>query len=1390
MGIGGGGGTGGTASTVTLSNSGTIETAGTQADGVVAQSLGGGGGNGGVTVAASLVAGGESSGNVTAAVGGAGGLAEDGGDVMLTNSAPVTVTGGESIGLDAESIGGTGGNGSVTISAALAGTNPKQLALAVGGNGGFGGNGGSVDLVNSAAVQTGSLSVDPAIAPNLPGLPPLEPDMKLNSPGIVASSLGGGGGDGSWTGSLAVGATTGSSTSIQAAITVGGRGGAGGNAGNVSLENSGSVITNANVSPALLGSSIGGGGGDAGYLLAATAIGTGENALDASVAVGQDGGHGGTAGVVNVTNSAALQTFGMNSDAIAARSEGGSGGSAGAVITLNENVAVSGSAALGVAVGGGGGSGSTAGNVTVKNYDVLTTAGENSDGIMAKSVGGSGGDGAYTVSGGVLKNGFQGAVAVGGGGGKGNSSGNVTVMSTGTITTTGDDAYGIDARSVGGGGGNANMTVAAAFGRKSTVNLKVALGGTGGTGADAGEVYVDNDGDVTATGAGSIGIYAQSIGGGGGNSQATTVGLSGTSDALTLELGTSVGLPGASGGNGGPVLVTNSGVITTGDGSAADVSAEGISPTGDIDWKESGIVAQSIGGSGGNGGDAFSLLPGISAKGVKMSFSVNVGGPGGGGGIGRQVNVDNTGTITTSDPGSYGIAAQSIGGGGGIGGGAAADPSVLYDKSSSLNISVVVGGGGGTGNTSGIVTVKNAASVTTDGDGSHGIFAQSIGGGGGDGGSAFNYFIGAAEKSAAAINLGVSLGGSGGESANGNTVNVTNSGTVTTTGQGAKGIDAQSIGGGGGEGGNASSISANRFPLSTVNLDIGGTGKGGGNGGAVTITQTSGGAITTTGDGSSGIYAQSIGGGGGNGGIGAWAPTITVSLGGRGGASGNGGPVTVNAGGTITTEGSIPTDGSGVSYGIFAQSTGGGGGEAGGVGFGIVDAPYAGSLPSYIGTNLLMGIRGQSSGNGGTAGVTMTGSITTKGNDAIGIFAQSVGGGGGLSGQAHDPASCPPPCSDLVGSLGNTGSAGPVRVSLSGTVTTDGLYSHGIFAQSAAGATSPAGDVTVGINPGSSVLVKGADADAILAQSVGGTNGAISVFVSSGATVQGGSGNSSYGIHFLDGSANLLNNVGTITTLNGVNGVAVRTDGGNLTIKNTGSIIGTSDINDGFFDAAGGFLAPERITNSGQIIGNIGINNQASVIVNGGSGNTFGHFSGGAINVANGNLAFAGGNTDLGDNIAVNGGAGKVTNFGVLRLGTFETISGNFFQTGSGEFDSLIGGDASGQYGALTVTGDTRTPRPPRTRPDERFRVDCGRQFRVVQLRRTRASRARSTTSAHSPSTEPTASMTTGICGAARTSARWILWRRSARALSTSTSYRVLSSQTLPRTGRFPNLRV
>jgi hypothetical protein len=68
------------------------------------------------------------------------------------------------------------------------------------------------------------------------------------------------------------------------------------------------------------------------------------------------------------------------------------------------------------------------------------------------------------------------------------------------------------------------------------------------------------------------------------------------------------------------------------------------------------------------------------------------------------------------------------------------------------------------------------------------------------------------------------------------------------------------------------------------------------------------------------------------------------------------------------------------------------------------------------------------------------------------------------------------------------------------------------------------------------------------------------------------------------------------------------------------------------------------ITNGGKIIGNVEIDNQESLTVFGGTERTFGQWTGGTITIGNGDLAFARGNTALGDNIVVDGGRGTIFN--------------------------------------------------------------------------------------------------------------------------------------------------
>src|SRR5690606_33561272 len=100
------------------------------------------------------------------------------------------------------------------------------------------------------------------------------------------------------------------------------------------------------------------------------------------------------------------------------------------------------------------------------------------------------------------------------------------------------------------------------------------------------------------------------------------------------------------------------------------------------------------------------------------------------GGGGGTVTVINESRIHTRATNATAIFAQSVGGGGGTGGG------FLGSGGGTVKVDVNVGGRGGDGGAGGTVLVNNKAGavIQTDQAGSHGIYAQSVGGGGGKGG--------------------------------------------------------------------------------------------------------------------------------------------------------------------------------------------------------------------------------------------------------------------------------------------------------------------------------------------------------------------------------------------------------------------------------------------------------------------------------------------------------------------------------------------------------------------------------------------------------------------------------------------------------------------------------
>src|SRR6185503_6694965 len=157
---------------------------------------------------------------------------------------------------------------------------------------------------------------------------------------------------------------------------------------------------------------------------------------------------------------------------------------------------------------------------------------------------------------------------------------------------------------------------------------------------------------------------------------------------------------------------------------------------------------------------------------------------------------------------------------------------------------------GGAGGAGGKVDVTNSGELTTVQNNSSAIFAHSIGGGGGNGGHSVS--VGAIAS--------IAIGGDGAEGGDAETVIVRSSGGTIETGiqfaggpqgDGSHGLFAQSIGGGGGNGGFATSTAAGN-----ISVGIGGTGEGGGDGKRVDVI--SGRAITTHGNAAHAIYAESV----------------------------------------------------------------------------------------------------------------------------------------------------------------------------------------------------------------------------------------------------------------------------------------------------------------------------------------------------------------------------------------------------------------------------------------------------------------------------------------------------------------------------------------------------
>ncbi|WP_170430281.1 hypothetical protein [Ruegeria arenilitoris] len=1269
--VGGSGNGGGSGSTVTIVNDGIITTSGDDAMGILAQSIGGGGGNGG------------SSGSVGAfvgvAIGGDGGAGGDGGDVNVTLSntdssqpSAIQTSGKRSTGVFAQSVGGGGGNGGGAVSVAVGAFGAASVS--VGGKAGNGGDGGNVTLSGSgsASVQTG----------------------EDDSIGVMLQSVGGGGGNGGYAVSVAA---SGGPISGSLAVGVGGDGGTGGTGGDVTVGQfnssgvatvagfEGTVVTTGNRSTGMLFQSVGGGGGNGGLAVAATGGASALFSGNVSVGIGGKAGSAGNGGIVQVYTKANVTTTKTNSSAIIAQSVGGGGGNGGGSIAAG--VSASGVAAIwiNVSVGGDGGGAGTGGKVTlIAGGNAIQTSGAFSSGVVAQSVGGGGGNGGYAVGASAdIGGAAAGSVSVGLGGkaGGGGAGGTVTAQVDADVTTRGDDSGAVVVQSIGGGGGNGGFSVAAglAAGGAGAGTVEVGLGGSGGSGGVGGTVTgVRVNGDVRTEGQRSTGVVIQSIGGGGGNGGFNvTAGVAAAgAGAGTIHVG--LGGDGAAGGAGGVVEGQIAGNVTA------------------LSDNSSGVVFQSIGGGGGNGG--FNVTAGIAGAGAGGgAVTVGLGGGSNSGGIGNSVTGRVTGTVSTGGTDSTAVLAQSVGGGGGNGG---------FNVSASLAgagvasgaISVGLGGDGGTGATGGSVNLTTTNSIETAKDRSSGVVAQSIGGGGGNGG--FNISGTGAGAGTASGAVSVGLGGTGAGGGDGGAVTLTSDGTILTKGDSSTAFLAQSIGGGGGNGGFNVSASVQGSGTAGAGVSVGLGGKGAGGGDGNTVIAKSNKAVETRGDQSSGVVAQSIGGGGGNGGFnvapvlsgaGTASGAVSVGLGGSGDTGGNGGNVTLTSNGTILTDGFA-------SSGFVAQSLGGGGGNGG---FNV--SPTVSGAGTGAGSlSVGLGGSGDGGGDGNLVTAITTANVVTKGDASVGILAQSVGGGGGNGGFNVSPALAAAGTGSgaitvgLGGSGGSGGTGGIVDLTVTNSVRTEGAQSSAVVAQSigggggnggfnvsasVGGAGTGSGAVAVGLGGrgtggGSAsavtadvtgnVVTLGDTSTGLLAQSVGGGGGNggmnISVAVAAAGT---GAGGASVGLGGASGTG-------------GNGGTAKATLTGNVSTQG---------------DESGGVIV-QSLGGGG---GNGGMNLSATVTVAGkGSGGASVGLGGSGGNGGNASTAtgtVVGNVTTAGDNsggVLVQSAAGGGGNGG-LNVSAAVNISG----TGGGAIGVGIGGsggdggNASAAKGS--VTGDVTT---------------------------------------------------------------------------------------------------
>jgi hypothetical protein len=582
--------------------------------------------------------------------------------------------------------------------------------------------------------------------------------------------------------------------------------------------------------------------------------------------------------------------------------------------------------------------------------------------------------------------------------------------------------------------------------------------------------------------------------------------------------------------------------------------------------------------------------------------------------------------------------------------------------------------------TGGNITIDSGASVA---GGPTGVYAQNCGIGALKNSGAIRGARGAPGGIGVWVNSGQTVdlltnatggtisGGNGGVNFFGGT-GLANSGTVGTltnkgTIRGGRGGAASSITGGAGGVGIANSGAITTLTNSgTISGGAGGAGASVGGAGGAGLSNAKGATIVSLTNMSGATISGGFGAGdfvGGAGGAGVWNAGTITSLTNSGAISGGGVPFSFGGGTGVWNSGTIATlTNKGAIRGGGAFPSSATPGVAGGAGIAnsgvITTLTNSGTISGGAGGT---GIPG---GGAGGAGVANSGAVRTLTNSG------TIGGGTGG-----------------VGFAAGAGGAGITNSGAIATLTNEGMIFGGaggrivfLHAVGRGGAGVWNSDTITTLTNGGAIS--------------GGTGGSPSRFRGAGGAGGAGVWNS--------GAITTLTNSGTIgggtgggsefflAETGGAGGAGVWNSGTIKTLTNSGLIEGgaggagvTPGATGDAIYSAGRRASIGPISNSGQIIGNVEIDNQANVAVFGGAGATFGQWTGGAITIGNGNLTFGSGKTALGDNISVDGGNGTVTNMAALRFAAPQTIAGNFTQTAAGAL-GLDFADA-GQYGALTT---------------------------------------------------------------------------------------------------------